>query len=126
MQEEYLSMIVNANTKESYINYINNKDKNIENREVYNMNTSTIPRSRELRLEDLRKDLEKYKENVNKCNVSMIDALSFNIGSNIEYIKFVLGPTTDDQKNMLKSLEKEYNTHSNKVKQCQCVRKLER
>ncbi len=90
------------------------------------MNASVTQISREHHLDKLRKDLEKYKENVNKCNVSMIDSLSFDIGSQIDYIKFVLEPKTDDQKNMLKSLEKEYNTYSNKVKQCQCVKKLER
>lgn len=79
----------------------------------------------ERHLESLRKDVEKYKENVNKCNVSMIDSLSFDIGSEVDFIKFVV-ELTGDQRKQFGNLEDEYKVHSNKVRQCQCVRKLER
>lgn len=79
----------------------------------------------ERHLESLRKDVEKYKENVNKCNVSMIDSLSFDIGSEMDFIKFVV-ELTDEQGKQFGNLEDEYKAHSNKVRQCQCVRKLER
>ena len=83
----------------------------------------TLPPERHL--EALRKDVEKYKENVNKCNVSMIDSLSFNIGSEIDFIKFVV-ELTGEQRKQFNNLEEEHKIYSNNVRQCQCVRKLER
>lgn len=79
----------------------------------------------EKHLETLRKDIEKYKENVNKCNVSMIDSLSFDIGSEMDFLKFVT-KLNDNQKKRLHNLEGEHKMYSSKVRQCQCVRKLER
>lgn len=79
----------------------------------------------EKRLETLRKNIEKYKESVNKCNVSMIDSLSFDIGSEMDILKFIV-KINDDQKKQLHNLEEEHKIYSNKVRQCQCIRKLER
>lgn len=79
----------------------------------------------EKRLDMLRKDIEKYKENVNKCNISMIDSLSYNIGSEMDLLKFVI-KLTDEQRKNLKGLEKEYKTTSDKIKQCQCIKKIEK
>lgn len=89
------------------------------------MNKFIIPRSKELRLETLRKDLEKYNENVNKCNISMIDSLSFIIGSEMGFLRHT--ELTDGQRSQLKNLEEEhYKIYSNKVRKCQCVKKLDR
>jgi len=76
-------------------------------------------------LDMLRKDIEKYKENVNKCNISMIDSLSFDIGSRIDYLKFAL-KIIGEQRRQAEVLEEEYKRYSDKVRQCQCVRKLPR
>lgn len=88
------------------------------------MGKLTIPRSTELRLEDLRKDLEKYLENVNKCNISMIEPLAFVIGQAMGSLNNI--ELTDGQRKLFNNFGNEYNVYSNKVKQCQCVRKLER
>lgn len=79
----------------------------------------------ERHLESLRKDVEKYKESVNKCNANTIDTLSFNIGSEIDFIKFVV-ELTKDQRRQFDNLTNEHKEYSDKVRQCQCVKKLER
>lgn len=92
---------------------------------MQNIAEKVIPQTSEKHLEILRKDIEKYKENVNKCNISMIDSLSYDIGSEIDFLKFAV-EKTDEHKKYLKRLEEEYQKSSNKVRQCQCIRKLEK
>lgn len=77
------------------------------------------------RLTNLTKDIRKYDEQVNKCDISGTNALAESIGSDIDYLRFVIS-TTEEQKQQLKRLEDEFSRYMDNLKRCKCTRKLEK
>lgn len=77
------------------------------------------------RLANLTKDIRKYEEQVNKCNISETNVLAESIGSDIDYLRFVIS-TTEEQKQQLKRLGDVFANHMDNLKRCRCARKLEK
>jgi hypothetical protein len=77
------------------------------------------------RLANLTKDIRKYDEQVNKCDISGTNVLAESIGSDIDYLKFAIS-TTEEQKQQLKRLEDEFSRYMDNLKKCICVRKIEK
>jgi hypothetical protein len=78
------------------------------------------------RLADLTKDIRKYEEYVNKCDISETNVLAESIGSDIDYLRYTEIRTTEDQKQQLKRLEEEFLGNMDNLKRCRCVRKIEK
>lgn len=78
------------------------------------------------RLVSLRKDVTKYEEQVNKCNISETNALAESIGADIDFLKYTEIRTTEEQKQEIKRLENTFINHMDNLKRCRCVRKLEK
>ncbi len=78
------------------------------------------------RLSNLTKDIAKYEEHVNKCNISETNILAGSIGSDIDFLKYTDTRTTEEQKQELKRLENTFANHMGKLKRCRCIRKIEK
>lgn len=78
------------------------------------------------RLTDLRKDIAKYEEQVNKCDISETNVLAESIGSDIDYLKYSGIRTTEEQKQEIKKLENQFLAHMDNLKRCRCVKKIEK
>lgn len=78
------------------------------------------------RLASLTKDIRKYEEHVNKCDISETNVLAGNIGSDIDFLRHTEIRTTEEQKQELKRLEDEFLGNMDNLKRCRCVRKIEK
>ena len=78
------------------------------------------------RLANLTKDIRKYEEHVNKCDISETNALAESIGADIDFLRYTEIRTTETQKQELKQLENQFTYHMNNLKRCRCVRKIEK
>jgi hypothetical protein len=76
-------------------------------------------------LTNLTKDIRKYDEQVNKCDISGTNILAETIGSDMDYLIFAIS-TTEEQKQQLKRLENEFSRSMDNLKRCKCTRKLEK
>ena len=76
------------------------------------------------RLTTLRKDIAKYEESVNKCDISATNVLADSIGADIDYLRFSSVKVTDDQKKELEILENQFAGHMNNLSKCRCVKKI--
>lgn len=78
------------------------------------------------RLISLRKDVAKYEEQANKCDISETNVLAKGIGADIDFLRYTEIRTTEEQKQQLKHIEDEFLRHMGNLKRCRCVRKLEK
>ena len=78
------------------------------------------------RLASLRKDIAKYEEQVNKCDISETNTLAGGIGADIDFLRYTEIRTTEEQKQELKRLENVFTNHMDNLKRCRCVRKIEK
>lgn len=78
------------------------------------------------RLVSLTKDIRKYEEHVNKCNISETNVLAESIGADIDFLRYTEIRTTEEQKQELKRLENTFTNHMNNLKRCRCVKKIGR
>lgn len=78
------------------------------------------------RLASLRKDIAKYEEQVNKCDISVTNALAESIGADMDFLRYTEIRTTEEQKQELKRLENVFTNHMDNLKRCRCVRKIEK
>lgn len=78
------------------------------------------------RLASLKKDIAKYEEQVNKCDISETNVLAKSIGADIDFLRYTEIRTTEEQKQELKRLGNAFINHMDNLKRCRCVRKLEK
>lgn len=78
------------------------------------------------RLVSLRKDIAKYEEQVNKCDISQTNVLAGTIGADIDFLKYSEIRTTEEQKQEIKRLENIFTNHIDNLKRCRCIRKIEK
>lgn len=78
------------------------------------------------RLVNLRKDIAKYEENANKCNMYETNVLAESIGSDMDYLKYADKLTTGGQKQEIGQLEHQFAGHMSRLERCVCVKKLEK
>jgi hypothetical protein len=78
------------------------------------------------RLTNLRKDIAKYEENANKCNIYDTNVLAESIGSDMDYLKYADKLTTEEQKKEIDKIEKQFADHINRLERCRCVKKIEK
>lgn len=78
------------------------------------------------RLETLRKDIAKYEEHVNKCDIAGTNVLAESIGSDIDFLKYSGVKTTEEQKKEMVQLENIFSGHMNRLQKCRCVKKIEK
>ena len=76
------------------------------------------------RLANLTKDIRKYEERVNKCDISETNALAESIGADIDFLRYT--EITETQRQELKHLDDTFENHMDKLKKCRCVRKIEK
>lgn len=76
------------------------------------------------RLADLKKSIARYEESVNKCDIHATNVLADSIGADIDYLKFSIVKTTDEQKRELDNLENIFSGHMDKLTKCRCVKKI--
>jgi hypothetical protein len=77
------------------------------------------------RLEKLRKDIAKYDEYVNKCDIAGTNILAESIGSDMDFLKYTIKPN-DEQKREMEQLENIFSGHMNRLQKCRCVKKIEK
>ena len=78
------------------------------------------------RLASLTKDIRKYEENVNKCDISETNVLAESIGADIDFLRYTEIRTTEEQKQELKRLESTFTNHMDNLKRCRCIKKIGR
>lgn len=78
------------------------------------------------RLVNLKKDIAKYEENANKCNIHETNILAESIGSDVDYLKYADKMTTGEQKQEIDKLEKQFSGYMDHLERCRCVKKLEK
>lgn len=78
------------------------------------------------RLTNLRKDIAKYDEHVNKCDIIGTNILAESIGSDIDFLRYSGTRTTDEEKRDIVQLENQFSKHMDRLKRCACVKKIER
>ncbi len=78
------------------------------------------------RILNLTKDVKRYEEHANKCDISETNLLAKSIGADIVFLKYTEIRTTEEQKQELKRLEEIFLRHMDNLKRCRCVRKLEK
>lgn len=78
----------------------------------------------EKRLANLRKDISRYEESVNKCNIYETNVLAESIGSDMDYLRYADKMTTEDQKQEIGKLEKQFSGHMSRIERCVCVKKI--
>ena len=77
-----------------------------------------------IKLVNLKKDIAKYEEHVNKCDISETNILAKGIGSGIDFLKHSDIKTIEEQKQEIKKLENQFLYHMNNLKRCRCVKKI--
>ncbi len=77
-------------------------------------------------ISNLRKDILKYEESVNKCNIFDTNVFAEVIG--IEFVRMTLEDTntTTEQKREIKILENQFSKNMERLKHCTCVKKIEK
>ena len=75
-------------------------------------------------LANLRKDIAKYEESVNKCNIYETNVLSEIVGSDMDYLMYANIGTTEEQKQEVKKLEKQFLNHVENLRRCTCIKKI--
>lgn len=78
-----------------------------------------------IRITNLTKEIRKYEEQVNKCDISGTNILAESIGSDMDFLRYAVN-TTEEQKQQLKRLEDEFSRHMDNLKKCICVKKIEK
>ena len=78
------------------------------------------------RLTNLRKEIAKYEEQVNKCDISETNILAESIGADVDYLKYSEIRTTEVQKQEIKELENIFVNHMDNLRRCRCVKKIEK
>jgi hypothetical protein len=78
------------------------------------------------RLTNLRKDIAKYDEHVNKCDIVGTNVLAESIGSDIDFLRYSGARTTEEEKRDIEQLEKQFSGHMDRLKRCACVKKIEK
>jgi len=76
------------------------------------------------RLTNLRKEIAKYEENVNKCDILATNVLAESIGSDIDYLRFSGLKITDEQRRELETLENQFSGYMDNLSRCRCVKKI--
>ncbi len=89
-------------------------------REVMNISKETPIK----RLVTLKKDIARYEEQVNKCDISATNVLADSIGADIDFLRFSGMKNTDEQKREIESLENQFSNHMNNLSRCRCVKKI--
>lgn len=75
-------------------------------------------------LANLQKDIRKYEEHVNRCDIYETNTLAGNIGADIGFLRYTEVRTTETQKQELKNIEDQFKSHMIRLKRCRCVRKM--
>lgn len=75
-------------------------------------------------IKNIGKDIAKYDESVNKCDIYITNVLSEIIGSDMDYALYAKIGTTDKQKQAIKVLEKQFLGHVENLRRCTCVKKI--
>ncbi len=78
----------------------------------------------EKRIENLKKEIAKYEENVNKCDIHATNILADTIGADIDFLRYSNLKTTEDQKREIENLENQFTKHMNSLTRCRCIRKI--
>ncbi len=78
------------------------------------------------RIEDLRKEIAKYEENANKCDIHSTNILADTIGADIDFLRYSRVKTTEEQRKEVNSLENQFTKLMNSLTRCRCVRKIEK
>lgn len=78
------------------------------------------------RLTNLRKDIARYDEHVNKCDIAGTNVLAESIGSDIDFIRHPGTRITEEEKREVEQLEKQFSGHMDRLKRCACVKKIEK
>ena len=78
------------------------------------------------RFEKLRKDIAKYEEHVNKCDIVGTNVLAESIGSDIDFLKYSVKKITDEQNREMGQLENIFSGHMERLQKCRCVKKIEK
>ena len=76
------------------------------------------------RLASLTKDIRKYEEHVNKCDISETNILAESIGADIDFLRYTAIGTTEEQKQELRHIESTFTNHMDNLKRCRCVKKI--
>jgi len=75
-------------------------------------------------IKNIGKDIAKYDESVNKCDMYATNVLAEAIGSDMDYVLYANMGTTDKQKQVIKMLEKQFLGHVENLRRCTCVKKI--
>jgi hypothetical protein len=86
----------------------------------------TVQGTRMKRLTKLRKDIAKYDEHVNRCDISATNVLAESIGADIDFLRYSGSKITEDEKRAIEQLEKQFSGHMDHLKRCMCVKKIEK
>ena len=74
---------------------------------------------------NLRKNIARYEEVVNKCNIYETNVIADSIGSDMDYINIkYANKTTKEQKQEIDKLEKQFSGYMNNLRRCLCVKKM--
>lgn len=87
----------------------------------------TMKRAREIpakHLTDLRRNIAKYEENVNKCDILATNVLADTIGADIDFLRFSNVRITDEQKQEIEILENQFSKYMDNLTRCRCVKKI--
>ncbi len=74
----------------------------------------------------LEKDIKKYEEKVNVCDINNTNILAYNIGSDIAYLKFSGVIKTNQQEKQLKNLDNQFVGYMDMLAKCRCIKRLEK
>ena len=75
-------------------------------------------------IKNIRKDIEKYDESVNKCDIYSTNVLAEVIGSDMDYALYSNIGINNDQKQDIKRLEKQFLGYVENLRRCTCVKKM--
>ena len=78
------------------------------------------------RLTKLRKDIAKYDEHVNKCDITGTNVLAESIGADIDFLKYSHIKNTEEEKQEITQLENIFSRHMDHLTRCACVKKIEK
>ena len=76
------------------------------------------------RLASLRKEIAKYEENVNKCDIMSTNVLADSIGADIDYLRFSNIKLSQEQMKELEGLENIFTGYMNNLSRCRCIKKI--
>lgn len=77
-------------------------------------------------LPNLRKNVAKYEENVNKCDIFTTNVLSSYIGEDINFLNHHRSELVNGQKLELEHLENQFSKLIDSLSRCRCVKRLEK